>query len=384
MRSHRSFDAGRPIALLALVAGACADAVAPTPRSTPAPTRPLAAIAPATIGDLGWGGTGSLFSQFALDISNPLETAGSQEISDGRFFAVWSDAIGPDVNATYLGDPSISESATNAIANDRGMVGHATSDGGIIRGFVYPATGGGIWVSDTRQSVAYDINSNGAGASYVGWIEESVGSGIARAFVRGVDDATEVIIPTLFGGTYNAATGINENEQVVGYSEVSGGAVYAFLHGGGTTLPLPPLSGGNNSVAWGLNNAASPRVVGYSDNAAGQVRAVQWVNGSVSLVPGDLGGGNSIALDVNNQGDIIGYAMDAAGNWKPFIYRQGNPSMEQLVLQSRSTWGIATGLTDRTGTRTFIRIVGYAEMPDGVDRTRPVYWDLPYDAPYTP
>lgn len=388
MRSFRTSSVGRSIApLLVLAATACTDAVAPASRPAPTPSRPLAAIAPAPIGDLGWGGSGSLRSHFALDVSNVLEVAGASEnVTTGRLLAVYQD-MGGTLLPTYGGNPDTSESVTNAIASDRGMAGHHVGLAGFTRGIVYPSFAPpGIWVSDTRQSVAYDINSNAGTARYVGWIEQSVGSGVARAFHRGVLESAETLIPTLPGGSFNVATGINENQMTTGYSQALGGAILAFLYGVGDVAPLPlnPLAGGTNSVAWSLNNAAAPLVVGYSSDAAGNIRAVQWQNGTVTAIPGSLGGANSVALDVNNVGDVVGYAMDAAGNWKPFIFRQGNPSMEALALQTRSTWGVATGISDQVGSRTFVRIVGYAEMPDGVDRTRPVFWDLQNGAPYTP
>lgn len=388
MRSVRTSSAGRSIIpLLVLVASGCTDAVAPASRPAPTPSRPLAAIAPATIVDLGWGGTASLRSHFALDVNFQLDAAGASENeTSGRLLAVWQNGSVGDLIPTYGGSIDTSESVTNAIANDRGMAGHYVGNAGFTRGIVYPAGLGGIWVSDTRRSVAYDINSNSATARYVGWIEQSVGSGVSRAFHRGVAEAAETLIPTLPGGTFNVATGINENQVMVGYSQTATGAIVAFLYGFGDASPLPlnPLVGGTSSIAWGLNNATAPIVVGYSNNAAGEVRAVMWQNGVVTAIPGNLGGANSVALDVNNNGDVVGYAMDAAGNWKPFVFRPGNPSMEALVLETRSTWGAATGISDRVGARSFVRIVGYAESPNGVDRTRPVYWDIQNGAPYTP
>lgn len=65
--------------------------------------------------------------------------------------------------------------------------------------------------------------------------------------------------------------------------------------------------GGSSSVAWSLNNFGT--VVGYSLDADGQWRAFRWTEemGMVAL-PGL--GGRTVALDVNNLGQVVGSSQD--------------------------------------------------------------------------
>ena len=68
---------------------------------------------------------------------------------------------------------------------------------------------------------------------------------------------------TLPGGTYSCATGINNNGQIVGYSNTASGPIHAFLYSGGKMTDLGTLPGGDNSEATGIND--SGQIVGDSE-----------------------------------------------------------------------------------------------------------------------
>ncbi len=69
-------------------------------------------------------------------------------------------------------------------------------------------------------------------------------------------------------------------------------------------------------------------VVGWADNANGQKRAFLWVKNSQDGVAGNLqmhdlgtlGGNESEAFAINNLGQVVGTAMDANGNYHAFLW----------------------------------------------------------------
>jgi uncharacterized membrane protein len=282
---------------------------------------------------------------------------------------------------TELSPTLTASGASYAIANNGSVAGFNWA-GGAERGFFYNAAPTGGFrgyqeVDATRRSVVNDINDGGRDALYAGWIEPTAGSGIMRGFYKDLNGNAEVLIPLMAGGSWNVVTKISNTPRLVGYSEAAGGVVRAFIVNALTRTPtaqqLPLPAGCSNSVAWSLNDNATPTVVGYCDNAQGNVRAVRWV-GSVVTDLGDFGGGNSVALDVNNAGDIVGYAMNAAGDWRPFIMRAGSSTLDELAsLGTGSNWAIAASVSNRAGDGS-VRVVGYAEDPNSVDRSRPVQW----------
>jgi probable HAF family extracellular repeat protein len=94
---------------------------------------------------------------------------------------------------------------------------------------------------------------------------------------------------------------------VVGNSEISGGAIHAFLHTGGGLQDLGTL-GGRNSFAKAINSAG--QVVGKSGHAGGLTHAFLY-NGSMQnlnqLVPAGSGWELIEVTDINDAGQIAGY-----------------------------------------------------------------------------
>ena len=74
------------------------------------------------------------------------------------------------------------------------------------------------------------------------------------------------------GGTNAFANALNNSDQVVGSSQIAGGALHAFLYSGGTiqdlNLLIPPLSGITLTSAVGIDAAGD--IVAYGTNASGQ------------------------------------------------------------------------------------------------------------------
>jgi probable HAF family extracellular repeat protein len=98
------------------------------------------------------------------------------------------------------------------------------------------------------------------------------------------------------------AFAINDNSQVVGWSENSSGVRRATSWVGNNIVDLGALSDSGDSEAYDINNAG--RIVGVS--AFGSVdHAVMWSGGSITDL-GTLGGSFSVATGINSSGFIVG------------------------------------------------------------------------------
>lgn len=370
---------------LAAVALVCAMACTDPTAARPATADDLAVSAPRalsvnTVTDLGWGGA-MLASHFALGINASFTTVGTATNTAGERRAVRASN---GSSATNEMGESGELGAAYAVAGDGSAVGYVAVAGFGSRGFIYNTSNNGqpgySTIDTARRGVVNDINDGIGGTTFlVGWIETAPNSGDMRS----LDDESLWLNPNLAGGSWSVATKIsNDPVRYVGYGEVAGGAVRAWIvNSAPSSSPATPVqltrpSGCTNSVAWSINDHVStPTVVGYCDDALGRIRAVKWV-GNVVTDLGDLGGGNSVAVDVNNSGDIVGYAMITTGSWRPFIVRAGSAAMDELAsLGSGSTWGVAIALTNRAADGS-VRVVGYAEDPNSVDRARPVSWTV--------
>ena len=110
---------------------------------------------------------------------------------------------------------------------------------------------------------------------------------------------------TLPGDTGSRAFGINDSDQVVGYSSGPNG-VTAFVWKKSTGMTsLGTLPGGNTSEAYDINNAGA--VVGVSSTSSGEKHGFLWASGNGMQDLGILKGNNaSEAHKINNQGDVVG------------------------------------------------------------------------------
>lgn len=359
--------AGR-LALIVLMSTlpACQDPVSP---DNAAPRLAAAAAAPPAsyvIEDLGWN-SGPLVSHFALDINDGLAIVGASFDANRVLRAVRTTS--PSSRPIVL-QPGPADAAANSISPLGPVTGHVVI-GNSHHAFVHDPRTNRNYVLATNVSSGLDINRAGRA---VGWMIPTNGT-LERAGYWSAGSPSVALIAPLAGGRWNIATSLSDANQIVGYSEVAGGAYHAFSRTwtSGALTDLGTLAGGTNSVAWSITDARpTPIIVGYSDDAQGRVRAVRWENGSVTDL-GDLGGGNAVALDVNNAGDIVGYSMDSMGRWRPFLYRASVSRMEDLGVFDRSTFGVAVSITNGANPT----IVGYAEDPNSVDRTRAVLWRAP-------
>jgi probable HAF family extracellular repeat protein len=118
---------------------------------------------------------------------------------------------------------------------------------------------------------------------------------------------------TLSHGTYSSAFGINDNNQVVGWSYLneSGSVYHGFFWSPTRPSALQDLGtlGGDQSIAFGVN--LSGVICGYSQiSSGGSTHAAMWADHNSTPVDiGTLpGGSNSYARVINASGQIAGYA----------------------------------------------------------------------------
>ena len=113
------------------------------------------------------------------------------------------------------------------------------------------------------------------------------------------------------GKTGSAATGINNNNQVVGFSHNAFSKTAFFYDNASgklTALVGGPLNRQNSSAASGVND--SGLVIGTSTSNTGVDRAFSAFQGTIT----DLGGAANLAehgLAVSNKGHLVGFASVA-------------------------------------------------------------------------
>jgi len=143
------------------------------------------------------------------------------------------------------------------------------------------------------------------------------GSATAQSVVR--------LAPLSAGDAF--AQDINDNDEVVGQSMQAGfGLVATRWNASGTPTSLGMLPGGMTSWAEAINN--NGEMVGYSEDSTGLRKAVLWDDrGGMVDVHAAIGStGSSIPWDINDNGLIVGQASINPGFAKGFIWDQKNPA----------------------------------------------------------
>lgn len=178
-------------------------------------------------------------------------------------------------------------------------------------------------------SGALAINQSG---QIVGWSWTATGE--TRGFVKSQGDVMKPLSP-LEGHTRSMATGINTKGAICGLSSKTGEqkpCYWIFLMGGGyiphslPSLGFSPPDGQAN----GLND--NNQIVGYSRTSAGTKHAVLWI-GTISMQDLGLlpGGVDSEAKAINNAGWVVGNAStDMTGSARSaFLWTSGG-TMQDL------------------------------------------------------
>ena len=154
-----------------------------------------------------------------------------------------------------------------------------------------------------------------------------------------------------FGGVDQAAYGINDHGQVVGYAEDNNGIFHSVLWENGTFTNLGAASP-DVSFARDINN--SGQVAGYYyDNNASSFQAYSWKNGNLTNIshPDNW---SSRTYSLNNNGDVLVATTDYGG--KTVIWKDGEGYTEiDTAPLTSATRVIAQAINDAG------QIVGYYE-----------------------
>jgi probable HAF family extracellular repeat protein len=224
-------------------------------------------------------------------------------------------------NKTWFSNEEVSSNGLPEIRfsiNDPGDVaGHRIVPGGIIpmlwkKGQAYdlqPLPG-------QQYGEVYDINNAG---QMVG--ESLNGNFITPTTMRATLfslDGNPVDLGTL-GGAKASAAGINEDGDIVGFSDLASGQSHAFLYKDGVMHDLGTL-GGTISNANAINN--NGEIAGRSTLANGAIRGFLYKDGVMHDL-GTLGGAASVAFDINDKGEIVGFSRISNGQARAFLYKDG-------------------------------------------------------------
>ena len=128
-----------------------------------------------------------------------------------------------------------------------------------------------------------------------------------------------------FGGRSSVAQGMNENGDVVGWSDTAGNAQHAFVNIGGMMTDLNDLLDPADQARWilkqafDINDAGKIGGVGNWFDAGGNYvgqRAFRLTPGATTATIDNLGtlvGNSSSAMGLNESGEVEGTSLDANG-----------------------------------------------------------------------
>src|SRR3984893_18451654 len=213
-------------------------------------------------------------------------------------------------------------------------------------GFWLNSAGQVVGCSDTATLNGYPCTGTTAGQHAFLWSKSA-----------GLKD-----LGTMSGGTISQATGINDDGQVVGCSNVKGKPTTDFLAflwtptGGMTNLGT--LSGGNSSCAFEINSAGV--IAGDSFISNGKVNGASWTNNKIRNLGGLPKSIFSAILDINDSNQMVGESIFSYGppfrshafEWSAALgmkdlgtLRGGTTSMANAVSSS----GVMVGQSDASG-----------------------------------
>ena len=231
-------------------------------------------------------------------------------------------------------------SGASAINNVGTVVGFRSVGEGVnpFNAFLWSAAGGFIdlGVMSGPNSAATDVNNNG---QVVGWTGN--GSSISEGFIW--EDGRLTLLGPVPGGFTSIPGGTNDIRQVVGSGRFQrdGSSVVLgrpFLWDNGQMMVLPHLPGYDRCSAVDINNLR--QVIGKCALSIdpNDRRAFLWQNGMINdlddLVP-ELGVLIERAKAINNSGQIVCDGKDAAGRLAAILLTPIEPPIGDLDFDCR-------------------------------------------------
>jgi probable HAF family extracellular repeat protein len=161
------------------------------------------------------------------------------------------------------------------------------------------------------EGAALAINDSGVAVGVTGDCATSASHAVLWRKDGSVQD-----LGNLGGTSYNTASGINNQGQVVGASNVTGGTAntnHAFLWTEEDGMrDLGTLPGDSTSGAYSIND--NKQVVGVSADTAGDLHAFVWQDGVMAdlnkVIPPSLPFVLIVGFDINDHGEITVQAID--------------------------------------------------------------------------
>jgi len=264
----------------------------------------------------------------------------------------------PSFTAIDLGTLGGTESTAWA-ANDRGQVvgsstRHAffwTQEGGMVD----LGTLGGAG-NPRAFSIAFAVNDAG---QVVGSSTVVIGPDLREHAFSWTQAGGMIDLGTL-GGIRSTARAVNENGQVVGFSNTAAVGEHAFSWTQAEGMVDLGTLGGPGSAAWAVNDRG--QVVGSSGIVFGSPRehAFSWTQAGGMVDLGTLGGGESIARAVNGSGQVVGNSTTADASLHAFSWTHAGGMVDLGTLGGTTTFAAAVNEGGQ--------VVGAGETSGGADR----------------
>jgi probable HAF family extracellular repeat protein len=163
----------------------------------------------------------------------------------------------------------------------------------------------------------------------------------------------------------SAAWGLNNQDEVVGYSGISASSssqvAHAFLYKRGKMFDLGTL-GGSSSEGIAINNRGE--IVGDANTASGDIHGFLYTHGHMTDL-GTLGGPTTQAFAINDSGEVVGWSLVSATVAHGFLYDHG----KMVDLNSLIPAGSQFVITSAEGINNHGQIAATAISTNSADQT---------------
>lgn len=177
------------------------------------------------------------------------------------------------------------------------------------------------------DSAATAINDSGEVVGISGLCSNAVG-GASAIHALLWQDGKPVDLGNLGGKAWNTPTALNNHGEIVGFANTSGDEnaalapiAFRWTKAAGKMEKLPRLDDDQTSAAYDINDRG--QIVGVSNGGPNGSRAFLYQNGTIvdlnGLVVGDSSLYLLIAQGINERGEIVGTALDSAGQQVGFL-----------------------------------------------------------------